>query len=106
MAATGIIKGLLALFDFLGLIPAASGTYQVWYAVADGFFYFMPIVLGYTAAKKFKVNEFIGMAIGIALCYPAMVNSTAGTVLGTVFTGTAFEMSYYLTFLPLAIPAR
>ena len=29
MAATGIIKGLLALFDFLGLIPAASGTYQV-----------------------------------------------------------------------------
>lgn len=106
MAATGIIKGLLALFDFLGLIPAASGTYQVWYAVADGFFYFMPIVLGYTAAKKFKVNEFIGMAIGIALCYPAMVNSTAGTVLGTVFTGTAFEMSYYLTFfgIPVIMP--
>ena len=107
MAATGIIKGLLALFDFLGLIPAASGTYQVWYAVADGFFYFMPIVLGYTAAKKLKVNEFIGMAIGIALCYPAMVNSTAGTVLGTVFTGTAFEMSYYLTFfgIPVIMPA-
>lgn len=107
MAATGIIKGLLALFDFLGLIPAASGTYQVWYAVADGFFYFMPIVLGYTAAKKFKVNEFIGMAIGIALCYPAMVNSTAGTVLGTVFTGTAFEISYYLTFfgIPVIMPA-
>lgn len=107
MAATGIIKGLLALFDFLGLIPAASGTYQVWYAVADGFFYFMPIVLGYAAAKKFKVNEFIGMAIGIALCYPAMVNSTAGTVLGTVFTGTAFEMSYYLTFfgIPVIMPA-
>ena len=107
MAATGIIKGLLALFDFLGLIPAASGTYQVWYAVADGFFYFMPIVLGYTAAKKFKVNEFICMAIGIALCYPAMVNSTAGTVLGTVFTGTAFEMSYYLTFfgIPVIMPA-
>lgn len=107
MAATGIIKGLLALFDFLGLIPAASGTYQVWYAVADGFFYFMPIVLGYTATKKFKVNEFIGMAIGIALCYPAMVNSTAGTVLGTVFTGTAFEMSYYLTFfgIPVIMPA-
>ena len=106
MAATGIIKGLLALFDFLGLIPAASGTYQVWYAVADGFFYFMPIVLGYTAAKKFKVNEFIGMAIGIALCYPAMVNSTAGTVLGTVFTGTAIEMSYYHTFfgIPVIMP--
>lgn len=107
LAATGIIKGLLALFDFIGLIPSTSGTYQVWYAVADGFFYFLPIILGYTAAKKFKVNEFIGMAIGIALCYPAMVNSTAGTVLGTVFTGTAFEMSYYLTFfgIPVIMPA-
>lgn len=107
MAATGIIKGLLALFDFIGLIPSTSGTYQVWYAVADGFFYFLPIILGYTAAKKFKMNEFIGMAIGIALCYPAMVNSTAGEVLGTVFSGTAFEMSYYQTFLgiPVIMPA-
>ena len=63
----------------------------MWYAVADGFFYFLPIILGYTAAKKFKMNEFIGMAIGIALCYPAMVNSTAGEVLGTVFSGTALR---------------
>lgn len=107
LAATGIIKGLLALFDFIGLIPSTSGTYQVWYAVADGFFYFLPIILGYTAAKKFKINEFTGMAIGIALCYPAMVNSTAGEVLGTVFGGTAFEMSYYQTFLgiPVIMPA-
>lgn len=107
LAATGIIKGLLALFDFIGLIPSTSGTYQVWYAVADGFFYFLPIILGYTAAKKFKINEFIGMAIGIALCYPAMVNSTAGEVLGSVFGGTAFEMSYYQTFMgiPVIMPA-
>lgn len=107
LAATGIIKGLLALFDFIGLIPSTSGTYQVWYAMADGFFYFLPIILGYTAAKKFKINEFIGMAIGIALCYPAMVNSTAGEVLGTVFGGTAFEMSYYQTFMgiPVIMPA-
>ena len=107
LAATGIIKGLLALFDFIGLIPSTSGTYQVWYAVADGFFYFLPILLGYTAAKKFKMNEFIGMAIGVALCYPNMVNLTSGEVLGTVLTGTAFEMSYYTTFMgiPVIMPA-
>ena len=107
LAATGIIKGLLALFDFLGWIPSTSGTYQVWYAVADGFFYFLPIILGYTAAKKFKMNEFIGMALGIALCYPNMVNITSGEVLGSVFTGTAFEMSYYTTFfgIPVIMPA-
>lgn len=107
LAATGIIKGLLALFDFLGWIPSTSGTYQVWYAVADGFFYFLPIILGYTAAKKFKMNSFIGMALGIALCYPNMVNITSGEVLGTVFAGTAFEMSYYTTFfgIPVIMPS-
>lgn len=107
LAATGIIKGLLALFDFLGWISSTSGTYQVWYAVADGFFYFLPIILGYTAAKKFKMNEFIGMALGIALCYPNMVNITSGEVLGTVFAGTAFEMSYYTTFfgIPVIMPS-
>ena len=107
LAATGIIKGLLALFSFLEILPESSGTYQVLYAVGDGFFYFLPIILGYTAAKKFKMNEFIGMAIGIALCYPAMVNITGGEVLGTVLGGTPFEMSYYTTFLgiPVIMPA-
>lgn len=107
LAATGIIKGLLALFSFLNILPETSGTYQVLYAVGDGFFYFLPIILGYTAAKKFKMSEFTGMAIGIALCYPAMVNITGGEVLGTVLAGTPFAMSYYTTFLgiPVIMPA-
>ncbi|MDD4850744.1 MAG: PTS transporter subunit EIIC [Gemmiger sp.] len=107
LCAAGIIKGLLALFSFIGWIPEASGTYQVWYSVADGFFYFLPIILGYTAAKKFKMNEFIGMALGIALCYPNMVNSTGGEVLGTLFGGSAFAMNYYQSFfgIPVVMPA-
>lgn len=107
LCATGIMKGLLALFSFIGWLPDTSGTYQVWYSVADGFFYFLPIILGYTAAKKFKMSEFSGMAIGMALVYPAMVSSTAGEVLGTLFAGTGFEMSYYQTFfgIPVIMPA-
>ena len=106
LAATGIIQGLLALFNFLGWIPDTSGVYQIWYAVGNGFFYFLPIILGYTAAKKFHMNEFIGMAIGVALCYPNMVNITSGEVLGTVLGGTPFEMSYYTTFgIPVVMPA-
>ena len=106
LSAAGIIKGLLALAAFLGL-DSASGTYQVWYSVADGFFYFLPIILGLTAARKFKCNEFLGMALGIALVYPNMVNITAGEVLGTVGAGTIFEMSYYTKFLgiPVIMPA-
>lgn len=107
LAAAGMIKGFLALFAFLGVMQKTDGAYMLFNAVADGFFYFLPIILGYTSAKKFRCSEFVGMAMGAALVYPAMVSSTAGEVLGTVLAGTPFEMSYYLTFfgIPVVMPA-
>lgn len=103
MCAAGIIKGLLALFVFLGWMQTTGGTYQMLYAIGDGFFYFLPIVLGYTASKKFGGNVAIGMAIGIALCYPNMVNLISGQPLGTLFTGTIFQTSIYTKFLGVPI---
>ena len=107
MGASGIIKGVLTLLTFFKVLDAASGAYMIWYTVADGFFYFLPVILGYTAAKKFKMNEFTGMAMGISLCYPTMVALKGGEALGTVLTGTAFEMSFYTTFfgIPVIFPA-
>lgn len=108
LAAAGMIKGLLALCIAMGWLTADSGTYMIWYSIADGFFYFLPIILGYTAAKKFGCNEFLGMALGAALVYPAMVNlSASAEVMGTLFEGAAFQMSYYNTFLgiPVILPA-
>lgn len=106
LGASGIIKGVLTLLTFFHLMNAESGEYMILYTVADGFFYFLPVILGYTAAKKFKMNEYTGMALGIALCYPTMVSLTQGEVLGTLFGGTAFEMSYYTTFfhIPVIMP--
>ncbi|MCI8668698.1 MAG: PTS transporter subunit EIIC, partial [Lachnospiraceae bacterium] len=107
LGASGIVKGLLACLTYFHLLESSSGTYQVLYAFADGFFYFLPIFLGYTAAKKFKMNEFIGMALGASLVYPNMVALKGAEALGTAFAGTAFEMSYTTTFLgfPVFFPA-
>lgn len=108
LCVAGIIKGLLALWEFLaGSGITSTGAYMIWYAVGDGFFYFLPIILGYTVAKKLKSNEFIGMAIGIALTYPVMVNVTGGELIGSVLAGTAFQMDYYTTFfgIPVVMPA-
>lgn len=106
LGASGIIKGLLTLFTFFHWMDASSGEYMIWYTVADGFFYFLPVILGYTCAKKFKMNEFTGMALGIALCYPTMVALKGGAALGSVLTGTAFQMDYYTHFfgIPVIFP--
>lgn len=107
LCAAGIIKGLLALWVFVDPEASASGAYQLWYAFGDGFFQFLPIILGATAAKKFGGNMFTGIGIGTALCYPAISNMAAAEAIGSVFTGTAFEMSYSATFfgIPIIMPS-
>lgn len=86
---------------------ANDGAYTVLYTVADGFFCFMPVILGYTAAEKFKLNKFVGMCLGISLVYPTMVALTSGEVLGSVNLGFFGTFPWYSTFfgLPIIMPA-
>lgn len=108
LAAAGIVKGLISLGPTLGWFTTDSGLYMLLYALGDGFFYFLPILLGFTAARKFNSNEFIGAAIGCSLVYPSMVNiALILKITGTIFAGTAFKMDYYNTFLgiPIVMPS-
>lgn len=104
LGAAGMIKGFNALFVALEFYPDTSGTYMVLQATGDAFFYFLPIVLGYTAAKKFKVNEFVGMAIGMAMLYPKLAAMKAGEPLMTLFSGVPIvESSVYIKFLKIPV---
>ncbi len=111
LCAAGILKGLLALWSFIaslqGIDVTTSGAYQIWYSVGDGFFYYLPVVLGFTTATKVGMNKFTGAALGLSLCYPAMVAFNSAEAIGTVFAGTAFEMSYSTTFfgIPVIMPS-
>lgn len=73
LSACAIIKGMLALFVAAGVLDGASGTYNILYALSDSLFYFFPIILGYTAAKKFGISEFEGLIIGATMVYPSML---------------------------------
>ncbi|URZ17523.1 beta-glucoside-specific PTS transporter subunit IIABC [Clostridium felsineum] len=103
LAATGMIKGFNALLISLKILTNTSGTYIVLNAIGDSFFYFLPIFLGYTAAKKFNANHFIGMTLGAILVYPALSSLTAGKPLYTVLTGTVISSPVYLTFLKIPV---
>ncbi|MCR3759455.1 beta-glucoside-specific PTS transporter subunit IIABC [Clostridium felsineum] len=103
LAATGMIKGFNALLISLKILTNTSGTYIVLNAIGDSFFYFLPIFLGYTAAKKFNANHFIGMTLGAILVYPALSSLMAGKPLYTVLTGTVISSPVYLTFLKIPV---
>jgi PTS system beta-glucosides-specific IIC component len=104
LAATGMIKGLNVLFVSLGWITKDSGTYGLLQAAGDCFFYFFPIFLGYTSAKKFGLKPFVGMALGAALVYPALSSLTANKEpLYTLFAGTIFESPVFVTFMGIPV---
>ena len=76
LSACGIVKGFLALFVAVGVLDGAGPTYNILYSLGDCFFYFMPILLAYTAAKKFGLPEMEGMVIGAAMLYPYLLGSS------------------------------
>ena len=73
MAASGTIKGILTILSVAGILSETSGTYIVLYALSNAFFYFMPILLGASAANYFKLNSYVGMLIGASLIYPTLL---------------------------------
>lgn len=105
LSACGIIKGLNALLTFLlGAEYSTSGTYMILNAIGDSVFYFMPVVIGYTASKKFKLNPVTGMIIGAALCYPT-IQKDALAAAGQAIGSLPLLGDYYTTFLNLPFVA-
>lgn len=106
MAACGMLKGFNALFVAMGLYSVTSGGYMVINAAGDALFTFLPLFLGYTSAKKFGLKPMLGLALGAAMCYPAIQGSSisAGTdAMYTLFKGTMFASPVYIDFFGLPI---
>lgn len=108
MAACGMVKGLNALFVAMHLYSDTCGGYLVLNAIGDGLFHFLPLFLGYTAAKKFNLKPMLGLVIGAIMCYPSIQSSVlaaGGDVLYTAFTGSMFESNVYTDFFGIPMIA-
>lgn len=57
IVAGGMIKGIISLLTAIGLFAADSDVITVLNAVGDAPFYFMPFIIGYAAAKRFKIKR-------------------------------------------------
>jgi len=74
LTAASIIKSILILLVGAGAISKDNGLYMVFYAVSDGFFYFLPVFLAITASKQWKTDLYISLLIPVAMLYPDLLS--------------------------------
>ncbi|WP_091064209.1 PTS transporter subunit EIIC [Paenibacillus sp. NFR01] len=72
LSAAGIMKGLLAAAAAMELVSKSEGTYLVLNAMADSLFYYLPVLLAFTAAKKFGANPYTAVVIAGVLLHPSL----------------------------------
>ncbi|EIO9071608.1 PTS beta-glucoside transporter subunit IIBCA [Listeria monocytogenes] len=103
LAASGILKGFLTAAVTMGLINTSAGVYEVLYAASDALFYFMPIILGFSAGKVFKTNQYLTAAVGAALVYPTLVDMYSNGAHLTFLHIPVILMNYTMSVIPVIL---
>ncbi len=103
LAGAGLFKAFLVLFTTLGLLDPEGTTHLILDAASDAIFYFLPLFLAVTAAKRFGADQFIAMAIAGALVYPNLVEAQqAGE--SVTFSGIPVVlMDYSASVIPILV---
>lgn len=70
LTGAGMLKAFLALFMMLEWISPESQTYQFLNFIGDAAFYFLPVLLASSAAKKFGCNQYIAITLAAILLHP------------------------------------
>ncbi|MDQ1236189.1 PTS system beta-glucosides-specific IIC component [Paenibacillus sp. SORGH_AS306] len=103
MAGAGILKGLLLICSNFGWLEAKSSTYIILFGAADSLFYFLPLLLSVTTARKFGGNIFVALTIAGALLIPSITALNGAESAVTFFGIPVVMMSYSSTVIPIII---
>lgn len=98
LIGAGMIKVVILLGELLGVLEVGSDTHNILTFVGDSGFYFLPILVGGSAAKKFQANQYLGMMMGSILVYPQLV-----VLMGENASLSVFGLPIYSTFYPYSI---
>ena len=90
ITGAGLLKAVMAVLSTFGVLKSGTQTYIILNAMADAAFYFLPMLLAISAARKFKCNQGTAMALAGLLVYPAFIELLKGE-----------EAVRFLSFLPV-----
>ena len=105
LIACGMINAVLSILTTAGVVSAESGIYTMLYGMGNACMYFLPVLVGSSAAKFFGIDQYIGAVLGAILIYPTFV-AAAGAGDALDLFGVKFTMvSYASTVFPAIVAA-
>jgi beta-glucoside PTS system EIICBA component len=99
LVAAGLVNAVLTVLTTFFKLPTTSGTYLVLNAINAAGFSFLPIFVGFSAARKIGLNPFMGAYLASIL-----LSSGINGVAGLDFLGIKFAaMNYGSSVLPIIL---
>ncbi|RHW29923.1 PTS transporter subunit EIIC [Oceanobacillus profundus] len=92
LAGAGLLRGFTILANELGWLSTESTTNLILTLTATSVFYFLPLLVAITSAKRFDTSPYIAIAVMGALIMPEFINLVQG------------DGGNMITFLGLSIP--
>lgn len=77
IAGSGMLMGLLSGLIATNVISESSDTVFFFRSISVAVFFFLPMLVSFSAAKVFKVNEYIALAVAAAMMSPKLLEKAA-----------------------------
>ena len=105
LIAAGLIKMVAAIIapGMLGLVSENSDIYRILTIVGDAGFYFFPVFVGWSGAKKFGCSPLLAMVIGGLLIHPDLISIANSGEPFSVFGIPMTAATYSSTVLPMIL---
>lgn len=100
LIVSGLLQAIILVVQKTGLMTADSPTIVTLTFAANAAFYFLPVFIGFFAAKKFGGNPAVGAMLCSVLVHPTFVSMVAEGNAGSIFGLPIHTASYSSTVLP------
>lgn len=106
LAASGIIKSILAVGTGTGIITDTGNAFLIISAMADAVFYFLPILIGFNAARRLGGNPVLTAVIGGVIMYPSILEAADSELMILALGTFNFPfVSYTYSIFPMILAA-
>lgn len=104
LSGAGMVKAVLALLVVFKAVNVESATYQLLNMLGDTIFYFLPVFLVFTEARKLKCNQIIAAAVATVLVNPTWLSFVTAGKPVNLFNVIPFHLvNYAYSVIPIIL---